>query len=147
MSNIKNVYIKAPKKTVNNKNSKMIIKKNSLKKIEEIQNKHSRINNQNNNEKINHKNEFDIKIIKKDNPQNNNPAISKNIKPFIGNFRNKNISENSKLNKKSFKEIHKKFNKNRSVSKPLNKKSFSRNKNNIKRLNIRKNNSKKKIDM
>ena len=35
MSNIKNVYIKAaPKKTISNKNIKMVIKKNSLKKIE-----------------------------------------------------------------------------------------------------------------
>ena len=34
MNNLKNVYIKAPKKTINNKNTKMIIKKHSLKKID-----------------------------------------------------------------------------------------------------------------
>ena len=36
MSNIKNIYIKAPKKTVNNKNLKLVVKKNSLKKINNI---------------------------------------------------------------------------------------------------------------
>ena len=33
MSNLKNIYIKAPKKTVSNKNVKMVIKQNSVKKI------------------------------------------------------------------------------------------------------------------
>lgn len=128
MSNIKNVYIKAPKKTVNNKNIKMIIKNNSLKKIDEIQN-----------------DKIDNNKIKKDDFKNN---ISDNLKLHkqnsIDNIKNKNISDYFKLNKKSFTENNTKMNQSRLISSSLNKKSFSRNKTNIKRLNIRKKDSKKK---
>ena len=38
MSTIKNIYIKAPKKSVNNKHLKLVVKKNSLKKINNLKN-------------------------------------------------------------------------------------------------------------
>jgi hypothetical protein len=123
MASIKNVYIKAPKKTINNKNIKMVIKKNSLKKINGIHNSNISKEHTKNKDEIknyNSINKENIKIIKKND--------------------SKNILDKFRSNKKTFEENSKNVN---NIAKKF-KKYYSRNKNNIKRLNVKKNNSKKK---
>ena len=119
MSSIKNVYIKSPKKSINNKNSKISIKKNNLKEINDISNSNINIKKQEKNiiKNYNSFNKENIKIIKKNDFKSNYSNKSKNSlkKIFGGNIINKI------------------------------KKSYSRNKNDIKRLNVKKKyNSKKK---
>lgn len=119
MSNIKNVYIKAPKKTVNNKNIKMVIKKNSLKKID------SKLLKENFNK---------LEIINKRIPDINKtiipikdkkkiPDIKDTVNPLKGNT-NQNVIKKTQ-------------------QKRICKKTFTKHRN-IKRLNIKKNRSKKK---
>ena len=114
MNNLKNVYIKAPKKTINNKNTKMIIKKQSLKKIDSelIKNNFVPIN-----KTINYDKGQNFKLkndIDKENKKVDTQIISS--------------SDNDKIKK------HRVFDKKRKLS-CINK---------IKRFNLKKNKSKKK---
>ena len=136
MSNIKSIYIKAPKKTVNNKNLKLVVKKKSLKKIddikkdlqisykplEEIKILPSKINvgkckQENTQDKVN------IQNIKKENKLSNDIDI-----------KNRNNRLKSILSKRGGKKTH--------YDRKNIKQSFSRKRVNHKRLNLKKNKTK-----
>tara|TARA_B100000524_G_scaffold325351_1_gene208220 strand:- start:35 stop:601 length:567 start_codon:yes stop_codon:yes gene_type:complete len=121
MSNIKSVYIKAPKKTISNKNMKMVIKKNSLKKIEN---------------KLLKENFTKVETIdKKD--INNNPKDFNKKKPTIKNNINL-INSNTDNTKKNhqMKIYKKKFTKNSNIKRLNIKKNKSKKKERYVRLLI-----------
>ena len=133
MSSIKNIYIKAPKKTISNQNLKLVVKKKSLKKIndmkedlqisntpiEEITILPSKVANV---EKYEQQNIQNIKIKKK-----------KNLSNVIERKNRNNILKNIISNRDGEKRHYDK----RNV-----KQSFSRNRVNHKRLNLKKNRTK-----
>ena len=138
MSSIKNIYIKAPKKTVNNKNLKLVVKKKSLKKINDIKedlqlfNKPieemkilpSKISNVNKCEEKNIQNKENIQSIKKENKLYDLERENRNN-------RLKNI-----ISKRGRKKTH--------YDKKNIKQSFSRIRVNHKRLNLKKNITKRR---